>query len=208
MATKIVYRCKNTGGPDGDCEHAASNETLEASAVTFNESGQAICPGDTVFGEPCGAVLEEVIPPKKPPLGIIAGSVAGLIVVACIVWFFILGGDAQLRIDQTSITLAPGQSVKVKIFNDGDASLKLDDVTFSDGEFSVDKAKDSLEIAPGKNGFLRVKFAQNAQNNIQGKMTIDSNSANGPVSIDVAGNVNPWTIAEKLNSTSTILGKE
>ncbi|MEC6822388.1 DUF1573 domain-containing protein [Photobacterium piscicola] len=208
MATKIVYRCKNTGGPDGDCEHAASNETLEASAVTFNESGQAICPGETVFGEPCGAILEEVIPPKKLPLGIIAGSVAGLIVVACVVWFFFLGGDAQLRIEQTSITLAPGQSVKVEIFNDGNASLKLDDVTFSDNEFSVDKTEDSLEIAPGKSGFLRIKFAQKAQNNIQGKMTIDSNSSNGPVSIELEGNANPWTVAEKLNSTSTILDKE
>lgn len=207
MTTEVVYRCKNTGGPDGDCEHAASNETISASSVTMNDNGEAICPGETVFGDPCGAVLEEVIPPKKIPLGIIGGSVAALLLVAGAVWFFLLSGNALLRVDQTAFTLSPGESVKVKIFNDGEVNLQLDDVEFSANDFSAEKTDDSLDIAPGDSGYLRVKFAQNAQDSIKGTMTIYSNSSGEPVSIELIGNAKPWSVAEKLNSTSTILDK-
>ena len=208
MTKEVVYRCKNTGGPDGDCEHAAGNEDISASLVTINNNGEAICPGKTVFDDPCGSVLEEVIPPKKLPLGMIAGSVGGLALVAGAIWMFALKGDALLRMEQTTVTLSPGQSAKVALFNDGEANLTLDDVIFSIANFSVEDDAESVDIAPGESGFIRVKFAPNVQNSVQGTMTIDSNSASGPVSIKLVGNTNVWNVAEKLNSQSTILGKE
>lgn len=208
MSTEVIYRCKNTGGPDGDCEHAAGDETIPSSAVIINDNGDAICPGETVFGEPCGAILEEVIPPKKVPWIPIGGATAGLAVIAGLVWFFFLRGDALIRVDQSSITLAQGQSTKVEFFNDGEVALQLNEVLFSDDRFSAEQFDDGLEIEPGSSGFVRVKFAANTQDSAQGTMTIDSNSAGEPVTIELIGNANPWSVAEKLNSQSTILDKE
>ncbi|BBL88448.1 hypothetical protein VroAM7_11010 [Vibrio rotiferianus] len=208
MATEVVYRCKNTGGPDGDCEHAASGETIQSSAVTINDSGDAICPGETVFGEPCGAILEEVIPPKKMPWALIGGVAASLFVVVGITWFIFLRGDALLRVAQTSIALAPGQSAKVEVFNDGEITLTLDDVSFSSDSFMSENLEDGLEIEPGESGHFRVKFSANTADSAKATMTIDSNSAGEPVIVELMGNANPWSVADKLNSKSTILAKE
>ncbi|MCD9524207.1 DUF1573 domain-containing protein [Photobacterium carnosum] len=208
MTTDALYRCKNTGGPDGDCEHAAQNEAIPASLVTINNNGEAICPGQTVFDEPCGAVLEEVIPPKKVPWMMIAFSSIAVLVVAVAMWLFLFRGDALLRVDQTSFVLSPGESTKVEVFNDGEVNLQLGDMKFSSNNFSTEKTDDSLDIAPGNSGYFYVKFAKNAQDSIKGSMTIYSNSSGEPVSIELIGNAKPWRISEKLNSTSTILDKE
>ncbi|WP_305402223.1 hypothetical protein [Photobacterium leiognathi] len=90
MAADVVYRCTNTGGPDGDCEHAACNEDIPASLVTIDDNGDAICPGKTVFDEPCGAILEEIIPPKKLPWMAISISSITVIVVAVAMWLFLV----------------------------------------------------------------------------------------------------------------------
>ncbi|WP_305402225.1 DUF1573 domain-containing protein [Photobacterium leiognathi] len=120
-------------------------------------------------------------------------------------WF---RGDALLRVDQTSFILSPGQSTKVEVFNDGEVNLQLDNVEFSSDKFSTEITDDNLDIAPGESGYVRVKFSENAQDSIKGLMTIHSNSAGEPVSIEIIGNAKPWRVAEKLNSTSTILVKE
>ncbi|WP_318400874.1 Ig-like domain-containing protein [Photobacterium leiognathi] len=208
MAADVVYRCTNTGGPDGDCEHAACNEDIPASLVTIDDNGDAICPGKTVFDEPCGAILEEIIPPKKLPWMAISISSITVIVVAVAMWLFLFRGDALLRVDQTSFILSPGQSTKVEVFNDGEVNLQLDNVEFSSDKFSTEITDDNSAIAPGESGYVRVKFSENAQDSIKGSMTIHSNSAGEPVSIEIIGNAKPWRVAEKLNSTSTILVKE
>ncbi|WP_318479976.1 Ig-like domain-containing protein [Photobacterium leiognathi] len=208
MTKEVVYLCKNTSGTDGACEDALENKAIPASLVTINDNGEAICPGTTVDGEPCGAVLEEVIQPKKVPWMIIVASSVVVLVITVAMWLFLFRGDALLRVDQTSFILSPGQSTKVEVFNDGEVNLQLDNVEFSSDKFSTEITDDNSAIAPGESGYVRVKFSENAQDSIKGSMTIHSNSAGEPVSIEIIGNAKPWRVAEKLNSTSTILVKE
>ncbi|WP_318520567.1 hypothetical protein [Photobacterium leiognathi] len=205
MTKEVLYRCKNTGGPDGDCEHATSNETLSASAVTFNDNGEAICPGETVFGEKCGAVLEEVIPQKKLPLGMISVAIVGLVVVVGAISFFLSGSDALLNVNKMNLSFLPGETIKVEISNKGEDNLKLDDVTFSDDKFSIDKKYEGLEVAPNEHAYIPVKFANHVEHDIHGSMTINSNSSNGPVTIDLLGSSNPWSIIDSIDSTSPML---
>ncbi|RXJ72876.1 hypothetical protein CS022_13595 [Veronia nyctiphanis] len=208
MTSEVVYRCKNKGGPDGDCEHASSDDNILSSLITISETGEAICPGETVFGEPCGSVLEKVIPPKKIPWALITSLLSGIAIIAGFVWFILLRGDAVIRIEDNLLTLSPGQTVKVEVFNDGEVTLKLNDVIFSQEYFSAELPEGGLEIEPGTKENFRVKFAKSAQDSVNGIMTIDSNSAGEPITIKVVGNANPWGVVEKINKKSTILDKE
>ncbi|ANU38497.1 DUF1573 domain-containing protein [Vibrio scophthalmi] len=208
MATEVTYRCKNTGGPDGDCEHAATDEIIMASAVTIGDDGQAYCPGETVFGEPCGAALEEVIPKKKIPWVAFSIASAMVVVLSLIIWFAMFRGSALLRVDETALTFSPGQTVRVEIFNDGDLGLEIDRIEFSQQGFSIEPQEAELEVAPGESAYIRVILAQHVQDSIQSTMTIFSNSSTDPLTMDLVGNANPWGVADKLNSSSTLLGKE
>ncbi|MGL6316955.1 hypothetical protein [Vibrio sp. WXL103] len=208
MTSELVYRCHNMGGPDGDCEYAATGELIAASAVTFNDNDEPICPGETVFGDPCGCVLEAVTPAKKKPWAAIAGALVVIPLLVGVAWFFFLRGDAVLRVEQDVFALSPGETVKVEVFNDGEVSLNLSEIVFSARDFSTEQFESGLEVAPGSSAFFRVKFANSAQDSIQGTMTLFSNSVGEPVSIELIGNANPWSVTEKLNSASTILDKE
>ncbi|PSV13373.1 Ig-like domain-containing protein [Photobacterium leiognathi] len=208
MTANDGYRCKNKSVQRGTCEYAKSEKIIPASSVTTYSNNEAICPGNTDHNKPCGAVLEKVIPQKKLPWMMIALSSATVLVFAVAMWLFLFRGDALLRVDQTSFILSPGQSTKVEVFNDGEVNLQLDNVEFSSDKFSTEITDDNSAIAPGESGYVRVKFSENAQDSIKGSMTIHSNSAGEPVSIEIIGNAKPWRVAEKLNSTSTILVKE
>jgi len=208
MANEIMYRCSNTGGPDGDCEYAGNEELIPESKVSQDDDGNAICPGETVFGEPCGATLEEVKPRRKIPWKLIAGVGISALILVCAVWFFLFRGSAVLRVDTTPIVLTPGESAKIELFNDGENVLKLKEVRFSADVFSVESEEQTLEVEPGENGDIRIKLSSEVSDNVEGDVTLYTNGSEKPITIKLAGNVDPWSVVDKLNKSSKILSQE
>ncbi len=209
MGKEIVYRCTNRSGPDGSCEYAEDETLIPDSKVEKDNDGNPICPGETVFGEPCGAILEEVTPPSRPIIPILIG--AGAVVIAALGYFIyiiFLNGSAVLDIKTDPITLMPGESAKIEFSNKGDKALKIKEVTFSSNLFSRESDEKIPKVAPEETGSIRVILSPDVNENITGTVTLDTNGADEPVTIEITGVVDPWSVFDRLSRNSRILKPE
>lgn len=208
---EVLYRCTNRNGPDGACEYAENGELIPASKVVEkDEDGNVLCPGQTVFGDPCGAVLEPAVGDggegKKVAL------IAAVVVVAAILgfagWKWFPDGHAKLHLEPASLTLSPGESAKIELINEGDGTLKIIDVKVSPDAFSLESADKLPKVAPGEKGSLRIQLAPEVKDNVQGTLTLETNGTKDPVVITLAANVDPWSVFNRLNQNSKILKQE
>lgn len=208
MGKEIVYRCTNRSGPDGSCEYAEDETLIPDSKVEKDDDGNPICPGKTVFGEPCGAILEEMKPPPRPIIPIMIGS--GAVIIAIIVYIIIkmTSGNAVLNMKTDPITLMPGESVKIEFSNTGDKALKIKEPTFSSDLFSRESDEQIPKVAPGETGSIRVILSPNVNDNVQGAVTFDTNGAKEPVTIELTAVVDPWSVFDRLSRNSKLLKQE
>lgn len=220
MSKEILYRCTNRSGPDGACEYVENEELIPASKVEKDDDGKPLCPGKTVFGDPCGAVLEVAIGGggegpieklrkllrEKPMLPIAAGIV-GLILISGVAWF-LMRGDAILRLESSTLALAPGESAKIELSNIGKGTLKIKQVKFSSDAFSLESAEKLPEVKPGEKGSLRIQLAPEVKDSVQGTLTLDTNGTEKPVNIALSANVDPWSVFDRLSKNSKILKQE
>lgn len=216
------YRCKNRYDEANPCEHTLSGRIFAESELISSIDGNPKCPGKTRDGNPCDEELVLMPPGYKPPgekgkipwrkLAPIGGGVAAVLLLVILAYIFLVSHGTPI------LRLAPGPVVfpqtkggavtsDIRLHNDGDGELLIDNAEVRPAAFSVEQGQ--LSVAPKGDGKLSIRFVSPSTEMMEGELVLHSNDKKSPThTIKLIANRDPWWVFRKLESTSKILQKE
>ncbi len=219
MSKQPIYICENEYGND-PCEFAVEGRKIPAAEVTPAIDGKPKCPGKTRSGKDCSSELVSIgigPGPGGSPNGwlkraCIGGGVLAVLVLIAFAGYWMLGsgGEPLIKVEPATLifprTEAGTASANLRVRNNGDGELIIERIEANPSVFST--SKDEMQVEPNDAATLFVHFKSPSTEKMEGELLLYSNAPGSPSAIRLVANHDPWSVYQKLETSSKILSTE
>ncbi|MCP4217002.1 MAG: DUF1573 domain-containing protein [bacterium] len=213
MSKRSIYICEENMYGNDPCESDGNEISDIDNEISFDMDGTPRCPKKTRSGKDCGGKLRFIR--TIDPLGkraLIGGCVLAALVLIAFAGYWMMGGEGEplMKVEPATLIFPRAEagtaSANLRVRNNGDGELIIERIEANPSVFST--SKDEMQVEPNDAATLFVHFKSPSTEKMEGELLLYSNAPGSPSAIRLVANHDPWSVYQKLETSSKILSTE